>query len=297
MIDVAPAAAHKRLPPWLKRPGSYGAPVKALEKSLADAGLHTVCAEAKCPNRGECFLRGTATFLILGRVCSRSCAFCGVAHGTPQNIDKDEPRHVCEAVRRMGISHAVVTSVTRDDLADGGASHFAEVIRVLKQELPALTVEVLVPDFNGNREALACVCEAGPHVFNHNVETIERLYPVARPQANYRRSLEILEIAADHEVQLDVKSGVMVGLGEKEHEVLATLADIRETGCSLITIGQYLRPSHEQLPVAEFISPERFDFYRDRALAMGFTKVSSGPFIRSSYRAGEMVGKKLTVDS
>jgi lipoic acid synthetase len=300
MIDTqrgAPLTQHQRLPPWLKRPVAPAGALRELEQSLSDANLHTVCAEAKCPNRGECFGRGTATFLILGKICSRACGFCGITHGTPQPLDKDEPRRVAEAVNRMGVSHAVITSVTRDDLPDGGAGQFATVIRLLKQELPAVTIEVLVPDFCGNSQSLGTVMDAGPHVFNHNIETVERLYPVVRPQANYKRSLEILAKAAQHEVQLNVKSGVMVGLGETPQEVFSTLADMREAGCSLVTIGQYLRPSKEQVPVAEFITPAQFEIYKGRAMAMGFTEVSSGPFVRSSYRAEEMVnGKKLTVE-
>ena len=298
MIDPQSAGAQRRLPSWLKRPVAPAGTVRRLEQSLTEANLHTVCAEAKCPNRGECFSRGTATFLILGKLCSRSCGFCGITHGAPQPLDKDEPRRVVEAVKRMGVSHAVITSVTRDDLPDGGAGHFAEVIRLLKQELPVVTVEVLVPDFCGNDRSLSTVLDAGPDVFNHNIETVERLYPVVRPQANYKRSLEILAKAARHEVQLNVKSGLMVGLGETSGEVFSTLADMRKAGCSFVTIGQYLRPSKQQMPVTEFVTPEQFDEYKQQALSIGFTEVNSGPFVRSSYRAEEMVnGKKLTVES
>ena len=295
MIDTQRGAPQaQRLPSWLKRPVAPAGAVQPLEQSLSDANLHTVCAEAKCPNRGECFGRGTATFLILGKICSRSCNFCGITHGAPQPLDKDEPRRVAGAVKRMGVSHAVITSVTRDDLPDGGANQFAAVIRLLKQELPAVTVEVLVPDFCGNDRSLSTVLDAGPDVFNHNIETVLRLYPVVRPQANYKRSLEILAKAARHEVQLNVKSGLMVGLGETPEEVLSAMSDIRKTGCSLLTIGQYLRPSKEQHPVVEYVTPEQFDDYRKQGLAMGFTEVSSGPFVRSSYRAEEMAGKKIT---
>jgi lipoic acid synthetase len=301
MIDTRPCepqAQNLRLPPWLKRPLAPAGALRELEASLIDAGLHTVCAEAKCPNRGECFGRGTATFLILGKICSRACGFCGITHGTPQPLDKDEPRRVAAAVAHMGVMHAVITSVTRDDLPDGGAGQFAAVIRLIKQDLPSVTVEVLVPDFCGNSESLYTVLNAGPHVFNHNIETVVRLYPVVRPQAKYGRSLEILAKAARHEVQLNVKSGLIVGLGETPGEVFSAMGDIRNTGCSLLTIGQYLRPSKDQLPVEEFVTPEQFDEYKRQALAMGFTEVSSGPFVRSSYRAEEMAnGKKLTVES
>jgi lipoic acid synthetase len=294
MIDSLRAApqARQRLPSWLKRPVAPAGAVRPLEQVLGDAALHTVCAEAKCPNRRECFGRGTATFLILGNICSRNCGFCGITHGAPRSLDKDEPRRVAGAVAAMGVTHAVITSVTRDDLPDGGAGQFAEVIRLLKQDLPGVTVEVLVPDFCGNDKALNTVLDAGPHVFNHNIETVCRLYPVVRPQANYRRSLEILAKAARHEVQLNVKSGVMLGLGETQEEVLSTLADVRAAGCAMLTLGQYLQPSREQVPVAEFITPEQFDEYKRQALAMGFTEVSAGPFVRSSYRAEELIKGK-----
>jgi lipoic acid synthetase len=207
-------------------------------------------------------------------------------------LDADEPDRVVEAVKRMGISHAVITSVTRDDLRDGGANVFAQVIRLLKHELPLVTAEVLVPDFKGNAGALCTVLDAGPDVFNHNIETVPRLYPLIRPGAGYRRSLEILARAARFEVEFKVKSGLMVGLGETRDEVLSTLCDMREAGATMVTIGQYLRPSREQAPVAEFITPAQFDFYRSRALSIGFAEVKSGPFVRSSYRAGEMLKRK-----
>lgn len=292
MIDMRtspPPTVSHRLPPWLKRPLVASPVAQQLEKSLLDGRLHTVCAEAKCPNRSECFGRGTATFLILGNTCTRSCAFCGIAHGSPRPLDKDEPRRVAEAVRRMGITHAVVTSVTRDDLADGGAHVFAEIIGVIRQELPAVSVEVLVPDFGGNQEALDLVLGARPHVFNHNVETVPRLYPAVRPQAQYRRSLDILARAAECGADLRVKSGLMVGLGETTAEVECTLVDMRTAGCSMVTIGQYLRPSKSQIAVADFIAPQQFVDYRDFALGIGFTEVSSGPFVRSSYGAEKMM--------
>jgi lipoic acid synthetase len=294
MIDGLHRAPPSRLPPWLKRPLVFGATTRALEQSFTDANLHTVCEEARCPNRGDCFNRGTAAFLILGNVCTRQCRFCGVSHGAPLPVDADEPRRVVDAVRLMGISHAVVTSVTRDDVNDGGAGMFARVIGLLKHEVPSVTVEVLVPDFAGNAAALRTVLHAGPHVFNHNMETVPRLYPFIRPGAGYRRSLELLAHAARFEAELDVKSGLMVGLGETCDEMLSTLSDMREAGVTMVTIGQYLRPSREQAPVAEFITPAQFDFYRDRALAIGFAAVSCGPFVRSSYRAGHMLKEKNT---
>ncbi len=289
MSEQSVCATTPRLPSWLKRPLLSGAAARALEQSLSGANLHTVCEEAGCPNRGECFNRGTATFLILGTVCTRHCRFCGVTRGVPVPPDEDEPRRVAEAVRRMGLTHAVITSVTRDDLGDGGAALFAKVIRLLKQELPSVTVEVLVPDFRGDAAALRTVLDAGPDIFNHNVETVPRLYPFVRPEAAYERSLEMLARAARLGIELKVKSGLMVGLGETQDEVISVLADMRSAGVSLVTIGQYLRPSKEHAPVAAFIPPAQFDDYRNTALQLGFAEVSAGPFVRSSYRAGEMM--------
>jgi lipoic acid synthetase len=287
MIDIQKAG---RLPSWLKRPLAYaGRRYDEVDAALSAASLHTVCREAKCPNRSECFSNGTATFLVMGPVCTRSCRFCGVSYGMPEQLDKDEPGRVCSAAAAMGLTHAVVTSVTRDDLHDGGASHFAEIVRLFKERLPGVTVEVLVPDFQGSIPALETVLSAGPHVFNHNIETVPRLYPAIRPQALYRRSLEILAKAARSGVELKVKSGLMVGLGETPDEVVETLHDMHESGCSLVTIGQYLRPSKEQAPVAEFVEPERFDVYKAQALDIGFASVQAGPFVRSSYKAETMM--------
>lgn len=282
-----------RLPSWLKRPLAYAGRYDEVDAALSAASLHTVCREAKCPNRSECFSSGTATFLVMGPVCTRACRFCGVSHGEPEPLDKDEPGRVCAAAAAMGITHAVVTSVTRDDLPDGGASHFAEIIRLFRERLPRVTVEVLVPDFRGSIPAMETVLAAGPHVFNHNIETVPRLYPAIRPQALYRRSLEILAKAARSGVELKIKSGLMVGLGETPDEVMETLRDIHESGCRLMTIGQYLRPSKDQAPVAEFVTPERFDGYRTHALAMGFASVQAGPFVRSSYKAETMMTRHM----
>jgi len=292
MIDTRqspPQSACRRLPPWLKKPLAHEGKTGAVATAISAGALHTVCREAKCPNRSECFSRGTATFLVMGTTCTRSCRFCGVARGEPQLLDVDEPRRVCEAAESMGLTHAVVTSVTRDDLADGGAAHFASIIRLFRSRLPNVTVEVLVPDFQGSAEALDIVLGAGPDVFNHNIETVPRLYPFVRPQASYRQSLEILAKASRYGVKLRIKSGIMVGLGETAREVLDTLHDIRVAGCNLVTIGQYLQPSEDQMPVVEFVSPDRFEWYRDQALALGFSHAKAGPFVRSSYLAEEMV--------
>jgi lipoic acid synthetase len=283
--------ARLRMPLWLKRPIACGGKKRITEERIARSGLQTVCVEAKCPNRGECFGRGTATFLILGDRCTRSCAFCGVGKGSPGPVSEDEPYRVCEAALKMGLSHIVVTSVTRDDLADGGASYFARTVAVLKEKIPGATVEVLVPDFKGDLSALETVLESKPDIFNHNIETVSRLYSIIRPQAMYERSLEVLAKAAEFGVQLGVKSGLMVGLGERPDEVYQTLEDLRKTGCAIVTIGQYLRPSTAQVPVEEFIAPKQFKRYEARGLGLGFSRVFAGAFVRSSYRAEEITNR------
>jgi lipoic acid synthetase len=285
------------MPPWLKRPIACGGEKKHVENQCARNGLHTVCVEAKCPNRGECFGRGTATFLILGKVCSRGCAFCGVDQGRPGPVDRNEPEGVCEAVKNMELRYVVITSVTRDDLPDGGSMHFARTVTALKRNIPGITVEILVPDFNGNDQALKTVLESGPDVFNHNIETVPRLYPAFRPQALYTRSIHLLAKAAGSGVQLETKSGIMVGLGETPEEVIETLRDLRRAKCSLLTIGQYLRPSDRQAPVQAFITPEEFKRYERIGYDLGFSKVFAGPFVRSSYRAEEMADKNIFLKS
>lgn len=284
---------HIPKPSWLKRPIAHGGGKITVENQCARNGLHTVCVEAKCPNRSECFGRGTATFLLLGTVCTRGCAFCGVNHGAPGPVDHEEPEHVCEAVQNMNLRHVVITSVTRDDLPDGGAMHFAHTVTLLKRKIPWVTVEILVPDFNGNDEALETVLASGPAVFNHNIETVPRLYPVVRPQALYARSLDILAKAARSGVQLEIKSGLMVGLGETLEEVVGTLRDLRQAGCSIVTIGQYLQPSITRAPVQAFIAPEEFKRYESIGYGLGFLKVFAGTFVRSSYWAEEMTAKTV----
>lgn len=254
---------------------------------LKSMGLNTVCQSASCPNIGECFSRGTATFMILGDVCTRNCGFCGVKHGLPTVVDPDEPARVAEAVSAMDLTYVVVTSVTRDDLPDGGADHFAQTIRAINHTVPSAKVEVLIPDFLGDRAALKTVLDARPYVLNHNVETISRLYSEVRPDANYSRSLELLETAKEIEPSIYTKSGFMVGLGETAEEVSALLADLHAVGCGFVTIGQYLRPSKSNLPVVEYIPPPVFDEYRGIGEEMGFLHVASGPFVRSSYHAEE----------
>jgi lipoyl synthase len=277
-----------RFPPWLKRKLAYEGRQGEVSGLLTECGLHTVCAEAKCPNRGECFSKGSAAFLILGPVCTRNCAFCGVSTGTPSPVDADEGGRLAEAAKRMGLRHVVVTSVTRDDLPDGGAAAFADVVKRLRDKVADVVIEVLIPDFCGSADSLKTVLDSGPDVLNHNMETVSRLYPQIRPQADYARSLELIRRAADSGRSV-VKSGIMVGLGETVDEVEGLMRDLRSAGCGLITVGQYLRPSARQVPVSEFVAPERFAEYERLAVDMGFAKAFCGPYVRSSYRAETLV--------
>jgi len=278
----------RRFPPWLKRKLAYEGRHGEVAGLLADSGLHTVCAEAKCPNRGECFSKGSAAFLILGPVCTRNCAFCGVTSGTPTPVDVNEGERLAEAAAKMGLRHVVVTSVTRDDLPDGGAGAFADAVSKLRDKIPAATIEVLIPDFRGSIDSLKTVLESAPDVLNHNMETVSRLYPQIRPQADYARSLELIKRAADDGRSI-VKSGIMAGLGETVDEVYELMRDLRTAGCGVITVGQYLRPSAEQIPVSEFITPEQFAEYEKTAINIGFNRAFCGPYVRSSYRAEELI--------
>lgn len=257
---------------------------EGVRATLRELGLTTVCQNAHCPNIGECFCRGTATFMILGSVCTRDCRFCAVSKGRPQPVDEDEPRRVAEAARRLGLKHVVVTSVTRDDLPDGGAEQFRRAILALK-EIPGVTVEVLTPDFGGMRENVLKVALARPDVFNHNIETVRRLYAAVRPQADYERSLGVLALVKSLAPQIRTKSGLMLGLGETAQEVEETLRDLRRCGCEIATLGQYLRPSPSHTPVERFLAPEEFDALAAKARCLGFLAVASGPFVRSSYMA------------
>jgi len=279
-----------RFPPWLSKrlpPGDRLAPVLG---ALEDLQLCTVCQEAHCPNLGECFARGTATFMILGATCTRGCTFCAVAKGRPEPVEPDEPQRVAEAVARLGLGHMVVTSVTRDDLPDGGSGQFADTVRAVRRRCGA-AVEVLTPDFQGRGRDADRVALARPDVFNHNVETVPRLYPGVRPEADYERSLWLLRRMAG--CGLMVKSGLMLGLGESEEELVRSLEDLRRAGCRGLTLGQYLRPSARHHPVLEFVPPERFERLRTAALEMGFAAVASGPFVRSSYNAGHMARQMM----
>ena len=274
-------------PPWLrvKAPGSPGyLRLAHLTRQLA---LNTVCREANCPNIGECWQHGTATFMILGSVCTRSCGYCNVVHGAPGAVDRTEPTRLAEAVAALGLEYVVVTSVDRDDLPDGGASVFASTIRAIRQRMSTCRIEVLVPDFSGRACHLECVLDAGPDVLNHNLETVERLYRTARPGGRYRRALRLLDHARRHRPSTPTKSGVMVGLGESREEILAALTDLRSVGCDILTIGQYLRPSAAHLPVARYYHPDEFVELKEYAIGLGFRHVESGPLVRSSYHAHE----------
>jgi len=279
---------RSRLPPWFKKKMPNGVLMTQMKGLLDDLCLHTICESAICPNQGDCFSKRTATFLILGDICTRNCTFCAVQKGIPPPVDRLEPEHVAEAVAAMELRHAVITSVTRDDLPDGGASHFAETIRILKARSPALTVEVLVPDFRGSQEALRLVVAARPDVVNHNVETVPRLYPEVRPLANFERSLWLLRKAKVLDPEIVTKSGVMVGLGERREELIATMAALREAGCDLLTIGQYLQPSPQHHAVIRYVPPEEFDQYAHIGREMGFRDVASAPLVRSSFCAAEL---------
>jgi lipoic acid synthetase len=276
---------RKHKPEWLRRRFNFKSSVTEVNDLLVDLNLNTVCQEAHCPNQVECFGNHTATFMILGDHCTRNCTFCAVKYGSQEPPDLDEPKGVAEAVSLLGLEYIVLTSVTRDDLPDGGAAHFASTIRAIRKLGNEISVEVLVPDFQGSTQALATMLAAAPEVLNHNLETVPRLYPAVRPQADYRRSLQLLEEVKRLAPRTVSKSGFMVGLGEKREEVSVLLRDLRKVGCDLVTIGQYLRPSREHHPVVEYIPPDIFESYEMEAQSLGFLGVASGPYVRSSYQA------------
>ncbi len=272
---------------WLKAPAPVGENYRDLKGLVERLKLHTVCESAACPNVGECWNHRTATFMILGNYCTRRCGFCAVQKGQPLDVDWDEPRRVAEACETLGLRYAVITSVNRDDQKDGGAALFAMTIRAIRERIPDCKVEVLVPDFQGSREAMAIVMEAGPDVLNHNIETVPRLYKQVRLGARYERSLEMLECARSLRPDIPTKSGLMVGLGETGDEVVSVLRDLRASRVEIATIGQYLRPTLKHLPVLRYVTPEEFAEYRRAGLEMGFAHVESGPLVRSSYHAAE----------
>jgi len=290
VIDEIPATEtpKPRRPEWLKARIPGGENYARLADIMRTNKLHTVCEEARCPNMGECWNAGTATFMILGDICTRSCGFCAVKTGRPDyGLDWDEPRRVAEAVALMGIHHAVITSVNRDERKDGGAPIFAETIRLIRERVPSCRVEVLIPDFKGSEEALVSVLNARPDILNHNLETVPRLYRTVRPQANYRQSLEVLERSKKR--GFVTKTGMMLGIGERTEEVLESMRDIRTTNCDILTLGQYLQPTKDHLPIDRYVHPDEFTMLKAAGLAMGFAHVESGPLVRSSYHAAQHV--------
>jgi len=290
MEDPAP----QRLPEWIARERTRLGELHAMKEGLRAAGLHTVCEEARCPNRTHCFQRGTATFLLLGDTCTRNCGFCAIRHGTPGPPDPAEPAGVAGRVGELGLAFAVLTSVTRDDLADGGAGHFAQTLEALRLRCPGVGVEVLTPDFQGSLVALAQVLEAGPTVFNHNLETVPRLYPQVRPAAMPERSLALLRAAKVMKPEVLTKSGLMLGLGETEAELEDVFGALLEAGVDFLTLGQYLRPTRRQLPVQRYVPPDQFEALAERARAMGFRGVQAGPLVRSSFEAASLIPAKTT---
>ena len=291
-----PVLSQKPKPPWLRRRLVSNSTAKEVNDLLRGLSLHTVCQEAHCPNQSECFGDHTATFLVLGDHCSRNYTFCAVTHGVLEPPDPDEPERVAEAVSRLGLDYVVLTSVTRDDLADGGASHFAATIEAIRSVRPDILVEILIPDFQGSVQPLATVLAARPSVLNHNIETVSRLYPGIRPQADYRISLQLLTEVKRLSPNTITKSGFMVGLGERPEEISGLMKDLRKTGCDLVTIGQYLRPSKNHHPVVEYLHPDIFQAYEREAYTLGFLGVASGPYVRSSYQAEKLYRKAKGLD-
>ncbi|MFO8081737.1 MAG: lipoyl synthase [Armatimonadota bacterium] len=282
------AVRRERMPDWLKVKTGKASLTRRTRELLRGCGVCTVCEEAKCPNIGECFCSGTATFMILGDRCTRDCRFCAVTHGEPDPPDPAEPEHVAEAARRLGLEFVVLTCVTRDDLPDGGAGHFVATMSALRDWTPEIGIEILTSDFEGDRAPLNRVLEARPTVYNHNLETVERLQPVVRPQADYQRSLDVIRAASERApAGTIIKSGLMVGLGEEMDEIGEALGDLAAAGCMVVTIGQYLRPSPEHLPVARYVTPGEFEEFERVGLERGLKRVLSGPFVRSSYKAAE----------
>ncbi len=284
-------------PRWLLAPAATGRNYRRLKQLVNELRLHTVCESAACPNIGDCWNRRSATFMILGNVCTRRCGFCAVQKGPPDSLDYDEPRRVADAIARMGLRHAVITSVNRDDRADGGAELFAMTIRAIRDRLPGCSVEVLVPDFQGSRFAMDIVLEARPDILNHNVETVPRLYRTVRVGSDYRRSLGMLRYAKDVQPSMPTKSGIMLGLGETGREIRSTMSDLRDHGVDILTVGQYLRPSPDHLAIQRYYAPGEFEELRHHGRRIGFRHVESGALVRSSYHAGEGVEALRTGES
>jgi lipoic acid synthetase len=284
---IDPALHQTKKPEWIKVRLPSNPVFFSTKGLISDLKLHTVCESAQCPNRWECWSQGTATFMIAGERCTRACGFCAVSTAKPLALEADEPQRVAEAIRRLKLKHVVITAVARDDLADGGAEHFARTIEAVRAVDPEIIIEVLTPDFNGKEAPLQAVLDAKPHVFNHNLETVERLTPLVRSRAKYRLSLDFLKRAKELDPNVVTKSGLMLGLGETEVEIFEAMDDLREANVQVLTMGQYLRPTPEHLPVVEYIRPETFDLYREIATNKGFEYVASGPLVRSSYHAAD----------
>jgi len=284
---IDPSLHQQKKPAWIKVRLPSNPVFFSTKGLISDLRLHTVCESAQCPNRWECWSQGTATFMIAGERCTRACGFCAVSTAKPLPLEADEPARVAEAVKRMNLNHVVITAVARDDVADGGAAHFAETIAAVRKAQPGIVVEVLTPDFHAREADIRTVLDAGPDVFNHNLETVERLTPLVRSRAKYRTSLEVLRLVKELAPHIYTKSGLMLGLGEQEEELFQTMDDLREVDCELLTLGQYLRPSEQHLPVVQYIEPELFDNYGEIARRKGFTYVASGPLVRSSYHAAD----------
>jgi lipoyl synthase len=285
-VKITPTEQPLRKPRWIRAQSHANPGVQRIKRILREQHLHTVCEEASCPNLGECFAHGTATFMIMGDICTRRCPFCDVAHGRPNPLDPDEPRHLAETIQAMGLGYVVITSVDRDDLRDGGAGHFVACIQAVREMNPQTRIEILVPDFRGRGDiALEIMQAAPPDVFNHNIETVPRLYRQARPGSDYAWSLDLLEAFRARHPGVPAKSGLMLGIGETRDEVLQVLRDLRNHGCEMLTLGQYLQPSRHHLPLQRYLDPEEFDELGERAREMGFRQVASGPMVRSSYHA------------
>lgn len=276
---------HLKKPEWIRVKMQGGTVSNKVNSLVSDLSLNTVCNEANCPNRMECYNRGTATFMILGRNCTRNCTFCNVTRKTPDEVDIKEPENVAKAVEKLGLKHAVITSVTRDDLEDQGAGQFAKVVREIRKNTPKVSVELLIPDMQGNEELIDIILDSEPDILNHNVETVPELYNKVRPMAIFHRSIKVLDYSKKSKPNIKTKSGIMLGLGETKEQVIDVLKRLREVDCDMLTLGQYLQPSREHIPVVEYINPEQFYEYKEIALSMGFKRVASAPLVRSSYYA------------
>lgn len=284
----------ERLPEWVRRSVLNTEDNREVRQILKEQGLNTICESGRCPNKGECWAKRTATFMLMGSVCTRTCKFCAVNKGKPEPLDETEPKRIVEAARQMGLRHVVLTSVNRDELPDQGSNHFAQTIRALYEGIPGVVVEVLTPDFQGKRECIEVVLAARPSVYNHNVETVPRLYKRVRPGSIYERSLAVLELSKQIDATILTKSGLMLGLGEQKDEVVAVMRDLHAVGCDILTLGQYLRPTRNNLPVDRYVTPEEFEELAVIGTEIGFRQVHSGPLVRSSYHAGELAEELIT---